>query len=477
MRKLIILLILLAEMCNAAEIKTQKRAIAQALTKLVSSTLTKANSKTFASAVAKQYFTRVTSGCTIGITNSMSTRDLINPRLYLVKGYTVSPPPLRIRAFTNQNERFTKVAFIESARKLSLQNKPKGVLCYNCPSDIGTKKMICIHFDVNSQTFGFTVQLMTDFYDENSFNKLYLKNIQLMSSAAAPFGMFLRAKLDELGVVIIAQMTSSKNARLFLEVQDIVALNSYKREVSAIAMAAAGAAYTIGSAAWSYFTAQEGTILTLENESTEKEHIILEDPIWYMEGVSVEDIIPWDLGPKQSNEITLVAPFAAGTSIFNRLKASVFALSFRVRGTLDRIVLTIWWPRKLTLGGHNSYSLSWLPRGKDAHKEQMFVEGKLKEVVAVIQNKITPKESFVTTDDGSLNVPIIRVDKYQHYFYWEFPLIEKKQTLKVLTGMGSGRKNGMVVKFFGATHVEAPLSLIPDPVPFRETAEEQIPPV
>ena len=401
----------------------------------------------------------------------MSTRDLINPKLYLVKGYTVSPPPLRIRAFTNADERFTKVAFIESARKFSLQNKPKGVLCYNCPSDVGLKKMICVHFDVNIQKFGFTVQLVTDFYDEKSFKGLYFDKIQFMSSAAAPFGMFLRAKLTELGVVIIAQMTSSKNARLFLEVQDIVALNSYKRDVTAIAMAAAGAAYTIGSAAWSYFTAQEGTILTLENESSQEEPFM-----WYMEGVSVEDIIPWELGPKQSNEITLVAPFAAGTSIFNRMKASVFALSFRVRGTLDRIVLTIWWPKKLKFGEYNSYSLSWLPRDKDAY-EEVFVQEKLKEVVAAIQNKITSVKSFVTTDDGSVNVPIVRVEKYQHYFYWEFPLTPKKQTLKVLTGMGSGRKNGMVVKFFGTTHEEAPLSLIPDPVPFRETAKEQIPPV
>ena len=92
---------------------------------------------------------------------------------------------------------------------------------------------------------------------------------------------------------------------------------------------------------------------------------------------------------------------------------------------------------------------------------------------------------------GSPNIQTIKprawyvpVDKYQCYKFWKFPLLQTQnmnKELKVLTAMGNGRKNGMVMKIFGTSSPPKPnqdprvASYIPEPVNYANIPEQNPP--
>ena len=77
----------------------------------------------------------------------------------------------------------------------------------------------------------------------------------------------------------------------------------------------------------------------------------------------------------------------------------------------------------------------------------------------------------------------VLIDGYQRYKFWSFPLLRSRQEfkdLKLLTAMGNGEKNGMVMKVFGTSRkpreTEPLGSFIPEPVDYVYS-EEQNPPL
>ena len=136
--------------------------------------------------------------------------------------------------------------------------------------------------------------------------------------------------------------------------------------------------------------------------------------------------------------INFVGPFGSGETF----KRSVIALSFKVQGTNDRIILSIWWPKKLKILGNerNSYSVSWLRLPLSREQEYQTLGNSLRELVQ-------------KADDYSSNfqAPFVEVDDFQRYQIWKFPILNSAsgkvdKFLNVLTNMGDARKNGMTVK-------------------------------
>ena len=495
-----ILFALFTALRNAATAKTQKKT--QVLNGLITAAQAKVTSesvvsgtKSFTSLVAKYSLTRAESGLTIGITNSLSERDLVNPKLYLADGDTVSPPPLKIRAAANPKERFTRMSFFDK--------KPKGVVCYECPtagtlfqgSVNPTTRLICLYFDAEKHMYGFTIEpnfsslkLDSSITEPQYFEGLYEKT-KLLS--AKEFGEYVGLKdTSFLNVLVIGQMTTGKNGRLFFDIQDLESRYARKREIITLSTLASGvisAVPAVAMVAYNYLKAEQGTVLTLENLSTEKDPFVLEDPIWYRSGANVQDIIPWSLGPAQSNEITILVPLGGGDT----LKHSVFLLSFRIKNFRDRVVLAVWWPRKLNPNEKiNSYALSLLHPDKTA-QEHPQVRQELRNIAAAIKEhpydeklaneKLAISAPSIVPNERKLKVPYMLVGRYQHYYYWRFPMkndmATKKGSLKLVTGMGSGRKNGMVMKIFGTTDTSLTvINLgIPSPQSYVDIPEENPP--
>ncbi len=87
------------------------------------------------------------------------------------------------------------------------------------------------------------------------------------------------------------------------------------------------------------------------------------------------------------------------------------------------------------------------------------------EIFKTFGNPATTK----TTLSRAYYVP---VDKYQCYKFWSFPLKRSNdefKDLKLLTAMGNGNKNGMVMKVFGTSRPpqKGEPSFIPEPVDYN----------
>ena len=160
---------------------------------------------------------------------------------------------------------------------------------------------------------------------------------------------------------------------------------------------------------------------------------------WEQNGVKIQDIIPWRLVPKESCNIGLVGPFASG----KMLQRSAISLSFKIKGTNGRIVLSIRWPKKLLPFEVNAYSVSWLTVDSSESKEETY-----KTIALSLQNMVKKADK----DAKMFPAPVIKVGNFQQYFLWQFPIILNQKSKKVkifvnvLTNMGGARKNGMTVK-------------------------------
>ncbi|CAB4025995.1 Hypothetical predicted protein [Paramuricea clavata] len=209
------------------------------------------------------------------------------------------------------------------------------------------------------------------------------------------------------------------------------------------------------------------------------------------EDIHVQNIIPWRLEPGKSHDITL-------TSKNTILKTPVFILSYKVNENQEnsrRLVLAIWWPSMSNFGTrYGWYSISWInPLRRDYVPKAL---SRLAEVIraapeapTIASTKLDQFEIFrpignpSITSDTLPRVYYVLIGEYQRYKFWSFPLMRSQQEfkdLKLLTAMGNGKKNGMVMKVFGTSRKpresEPLFSFIPEPVDYAYS-EEQNPPL
>ena len=230
--------------------------------------------KTMASHVVEYYLSQGKSGLSIAILNSMQSRYLVNPILFLARGKTVGPPLLMIPPAAEDES---------TAKLIYLEGKPKGILCYNLTATQQVApKLICLYFEISKEVgnlYSFDISNDVSILQERSVLSV-LKSL----TSEKVIGRNLVYEPYGLQIVAITQMTTGDNAELFLEVKDSPKVQSivFKRQlVSALAMGLAGGVVSaLTNAAKKYFTKKYGTILTLENLSNDEAPFVLYDPIW-----------------------------------------------------------------------------------------------------------------------------------------------------------------------------------------------------
>jgi hypothetical protein len=131
--------------------------------------------------------------------------------------------------------------------------------------------------------------------------------------------------------------------------------------------------------------------------------------------------------------------FVGSGTVFKR---SAIALSFKIQGSNDRVVLSIWWPKKMNFISKdlNAYSVSWLRIPPSQDRPQQTLAVSLRDFV----NK-------ATQDPKKFPTPVVQVNNFQRYYIWQFPIVNPVSSkvdkfLNVLTNMGDARTNGMTVK-------------------------------
>ena len=278
---LLILIFVSMTICHGIPRNIGKRSAIGTVIKYLSSKISgnsvRTASKTMSSAAVGYYMSQVPSGLSITILNSMESRYLVNPRLFLVQGKAVGPPMLIIppRA-KDQND----------AKLLFLEKNPKGILCYELWTDTKTAtKLICLYFLAVDKK-----ELEYDLITSNDLSILQEKDVikELTSlksiSADKTIGENSVYEDEAERIDMITQMTTGDNTRLFLEVKDKPMIQSVvlKRELmTAVAVGlVGGAASALASAAKKYIATKYGTILTLENLSNNNDAFFLYDPIW-----------------------------------------------------------------------------------------------------------------------------------------------------------------------------------------------------
>lgn len=279
---LIILILAIATTSRSVPHKANRKSILEKASDLLSSAQSKISDssvnslgKTMASSVVGYYFSRVASGLSIAILNSMQSRTLANPKLLLLKGKTVSPPLLMIPpGAKDQSE--AKISFLEE--------EPQGLLCYDSFTTSDDLKLVCIYFRVSGKEMP-QHAVTTAAYNLDILNEATVAAQLNTLTTNRNIGENSVTERNDLQIITISQMTTGENARLFLEVKDsFPAIQSavLKRElVSAMASGlAGGVATSLISAASNYFAKKYGTILTLENLSSAGDPFTLYDPIW-----------------------------------------------------------------------------------------------------------------------------------------------------------------------------------------------------
>ena len=166
-----------------------------------------------------------------------------------------------------------------------------------------------------------------------------------------------------------------------------------------------------------------------------------------MSGVVINDPVPLEIANEQFNTITLTVSFASGETMKTSVSSSVFVLSFKIRGTEQRIAFAIKWPKRISSNQFHEYSVFSLSHSNDIGK-------RLKQITSTIQEakteeiaheefptKMIPQESSewgFSTSNRRL-FPYVKADTYQEYLSWKYaltnPLHEK--VFKVSTFMGS----------------------------------------
>ncbi|CAB4033663.1 Hypothetical predicted protein, partial [Paramuricea clavata] len=231
--------------------------------------------KTMASAAVGYYMSQVESGLSIVILNSMSTRYLVNQKLFLLNGKTVGPPVLIIPpGAKDQSE----------AKLLFLERCPQGTLCYELLSSTtqAKLKLVCLYFYASAgEKNKFSVTTSDDL---NILKETSVKTVLETLTSDRTIGENMVLSPSGLQFIAIAQMTTGENARFFFEIRDnfnLIQSTALKRElVSALAVGlAVGAASALVSAAKKYMATKYGTILTLDNVSNNNDPFILYDPI------------------------------------------------------------------------------------------------------------------------------------------------------------------------------------------------------
>ncbi len=104
-------------------------------------------------------------------------------------------------------------------------------------------------------------------------------------------------------------------------------------------------------------TDTQSVVVAIQNDFTDTS---LEDPVWNLKQTIVFDSVPFEIPAKEEREITFQIPFgyAEKKNPLSKLENSAIFVSYRIKGSYQRLTFTIWWSKKFEVSNKNHYSVS-----------------------------------------------------------------------------------------------------------------------
>lgn len=412
--------------------------------------------------------------CNIHITNYMNAHQLVVPRVFLLRGFSKVPPPLRIES--GGKEGISKSTVFVTDDLFMKDFASHGILSYEIRKNQAFKAVAFLHISwkIMKGATG-TTDIKNYFYIELEPNVLSSivtaphwdadLNKQLTDNEEKFYKATLEGKYRQVefgnGILVRAHMSSGNNAQLMVSVEETGNMYALTKRDFGLSLAIGGASTLLSvltNKLFNFLSQTRSASLTLQNESSD---LTLENPIWHLLGVQIQDSVPWQIVPRDANQITLTVPFASGETMKEKISSSVFVLSFKVRDSNKRIVFLIKWPKRISTDKFNLYSVFSM---HDDYDEK--VEGKLKIIADTISSSSDEdsadtelkKNGFTMENLSQANrklVPYIPAENFQEYLAWKFPLTGRMNNkgLRLATVMGSDKK---------ATSLMVNLNSVPD---------------
>ena len=141
----------------------------------------------------------------------------------------------------------------------------------------------------------------------------------------------------------------------------------------------------------------------------------------------INDPVPFEIAHEQFNTITLTVSFGSGESFIKSVSSSVFVLSFKIRGTEQRIAFAMKWPKKISRDKFHEYSVFSLSHSKDIVEKLKHITSTIQEAKTetiadeTFRTKIDPQklaEWGFSTSNRCL-FPYVKADTYQEYQSWK----------------------------------------------------------
>ncbi|XP_046848290.1 uncharacterized protein LOC124441870 [Xenia sp. Carnegie-2017] len=396
---------------------------------------------------------------TIIILNNMTSRSLFNPEIYHIKGHAVDPPQLFIHPAGNEQGSDDLLQQTEITKIVG--NEIKGILCYQLSKyQSSVEKKLCIGFDVTKNGNKFNVTVL----DENikDKGKEIFNGLTMISAGEQGKNQLLRN--SELQIKMIGQMTTSKNARIFLQLDDfnyIVGHQtvSVKREPILLSLAATlvVTAVMFIPKVWKFFQRDVSNLVMIENLPNTLNSFTLYDPVWYGDKRMIfETIIPNQVKPGTSTQIVITSKKKVRSVPFT------FAISFKVSATKNpdistnakRLVFVCSWKK----GDVRAYSITLMKDGVTNNDTMLSI----KHLTDVFNEKDPQMKSNISPFFQFSSVNKIELSNYTNYMYLKVPVTPeaearvngKMQFLDMLIAMGAGDKTVINIKVFGSSKNE-----------------------
>lgn len=427
-------------------------------------------------------------GCTVEITNNMIEHKLVNPRVFLTEGFTKVPPGLRIKAGGVKGAANAVIFEAAYGRILRWHYASEGVLSYEISQNSlenTIKKIIYIYWKVTQEETLYQIectgksQSMGDWKEHLEIQLRGISQPDEERFDAANIGQFVKENTCS-DIEVRAHMTNSKNAKMIVlikdKVKDVGGFSTvFKRDFGAsLAVGMTSTALNVlTNRLINFLLAKRVLVITLQNNSPD---IILDEPAWQMSGVVINDPVPFEIAHEQFNTITLTVSFGSGESFIKSVSSSVFVLSFKIRGTEQRIAFAMKWPKKISRDKFHEYSVFSLSHSKDIVEKLKHITSTIQEAKTetiadeTFRTKIDPQklaEWGFSTSNRCL-FPYVKADTYQEYQSWKYALTNplQEKVLKVSTFMGSKEEGTGINIYFESTAQKGDIPERVNPSPY-----------
>ncbi|CAB4008777.1 Hypothetical predicted protein [Paramuricea clavata] len=397
---------------------------------------------------------------------------LINPLLYLVHGENPMPVPLKIETNSTVDTLFEAAAGKKDTSGLlfyEIETIPHFLVIFwkvTGPTTAGS-------YTSNRFYVDFIAGEKFRFFNEEFLKKIYLerKSYSEQTNEASDFNVKAvplivpgTPALNRLKITIRAQMTTEKDSKLTVEINDnlspVAASQLYRRATPAT-LIGLGLASTFLNLVFKHMTkyipSQETGTILLENVSKENSLI---NPSWFINAGHTSSVVPWEIKPSEKGSISFVSPFS-GKKVQETFSHTVHFLSYQIDGTNYHLIIGSWFPWKVSKG-HKTFTLFVMENTLPDTRSMKDVLSFLGEGLRKKDGDVSQLNAYLATNPMAKNIissiPDHKVhgvesSKLERYMEWQYPIFTptintvrgEKYHIKIVAAVGYGNAFGLAV--------------------------------